>query len=73
MSVRRTDGPSWKIHVCSRNKCTLLENYKRLLLEKRNRYFGKLSRWLLLDNGVQIVFSFLVMKKQNRKRITNKI
>ena len=35
MSVRRTNGPSWKI-------------IKRLLLEKKNRYFRKLSRWLLL-------------------------
>ena len=35
MSVRRTDGPSWKI-------------IKRLLLEKKNRYFRKMSRWLLL-------------------------
>ena len=26
MSVRRTDGPSWKIHVCSTNRWTLLKN-----------------------------------------------
>ena len=35
MSVRGTNGPSWKI-------------IKRLVLEKKNRYFRKLSRWLLL-------------------------
>ena len=37
MSVRGTNGPFWKI-------------IKRLLLEKKNRYFRKLSRWLLLKN-----------------------
>ena len=35
MSVRGTNGPSWKI-------------IKRLFLEKKNRYFLKLSWWLLL-------------------------
>ena len=75
VSVRGTDGPSWKIRVCSGNRWTLLENsclfgeqmdppgkflsvrgtdgpswkiIKRLLLEKKNSYFGKLARWLLL-------------------------
>ena len=41
MSVRRTDGSSWKIYVCSRNKWTLLENYKKV---GYNRYLWKLSR-----------------------------
>ena len=49
MSVRRTDGVSWKIHVCSRNKWTLLENYKKVAPgKKRTDIFEKLSRWLLL-------------------------
>ena len=39
MSVRRTDGSSWKIHVCSRNKWTLLKIIKRLLLEKKTDIF----------------------------------
>ena len=41
MSVRRTDGPSWKIHVCSRNKWTLLENYKKVAPGKKEQIFSK--------------------------------
>ena len=60
MSVRGKNGPSWKI-------------IKRLLLEKKNRYFRKLSRWLLLvhTKTVKIAtskthFSTLKMKNSNR-------
>ena len=41
MSVRRTDGPSWKIHVCSTNKWTLLENYKKVAPGKKEQIFSK--------------------------------
>ena len=41
MSVRGTDGPSWKIHVCSRNKWTLLENYKKVAPGKKEQIFSK--------------------------------
>ena len=41
MSVRRTDRPSWKIHVCSRNKWTLLENYKKVAPGKKEQIFSK--------------------------------
>ena len=41
MSVRRTDGPSWKIHVCSKNKWTLLENYKKVAPGKKEQIFSK--------------------------------
>ena len=41
MSVRQTDGPSWKIHVCSRNKWTLLENYKKVAPGKKEQIFSK--------------------------------
>ena len=35
------DGPSWKIHVCSRNKWTLLENYKKVAPGKKEQIFSK--------------------------------
>ena len=41
MSVRLTDGPSWKIHVCSKNKWTLLENYKKVAPGKKEQIFSK--------------------------------
>ena len=41
MSVRRTDGPSWKIDVCSRNKWTLLENYIKVAPGKKEQIFSK--------------------------------
>ena len=41
MSVRRTDGPSWKIHVCSRNEWNLLENYKKVAPGKKEQIFSK--------------------------------
>ena len=50
MSVRRTDGPSWKIHVCSRNKWTLLENYKRVAPGKKEQIFSKTVSVALLLN-----------------------
>ena len=40
MSVRQTDGPSWKIHVCSRNKWTLLENYIKVAPGKKEQIFS---------------------------------
>ena len=39
--VRRTDRTSWKIHACSRNKSTLLENYKKLAFGKKEQIFSK--------------------------------
>ena len=41
MSVRRTDEPFWKIYVCSRNKWTLLENYKKVAPGKKEQIFLK--------------------------------
>ena len=41
MSVRGTDGPSWKIHVCSRKKWTLLENYRKVAPGKKEQIFSK--------------------------------
>ena len=41
MSIRRTDGTSWKIHVCSTNKWTLLENYKKVAPGKKGHIFSK--------------------------------
>ena len=41
MSVRRTDRPSWKIHVCSRNKWTLLEKFKKVAPGKKEQIFSK--------------------------------
>ena len=41
MSVRRTDGPSWKIHVCSRNKWTLLQNYEKVAPGNEEQLFSK--------------------------------
>ena len=39
VSVKRTEkSSSWKISMCSMSNCGLLENFKRLLLEKKNRY-----------------------------------
>ena len=37
--VRRKDGPSWKIYVCSRNKWTLLENYKKVAPGKKEHNY----------------------------------
>ena len=35
------DRPSWKIHVCSKNKWTLLENYKKVAPGKKEQIFSK--------------------------------
>ena len=42
MSVRGTNGHSWKV-------------IKRLFLKKKNRYFRKLSRWLLLKSHSEML------------------
>ena len=64
MSVRRTDEPSWKIHVCSRNKWTLLENYKKVAPGKKEQIFSKTvsvaaSVFRNKDNDVRCYSTFI--------------
>ena len=57
MSVRRTDGPSWKIHVCSRNKWTLLENYKKVAPGKKEQIFSKTVSVAASDTTIYITIN----------------
>ena len=59
----KTNGPS--------------ENYKKVVLEKKNRHFRKLSRWLLLlheineimINKLPYTFNFLVKLSKNTLKV----
>ena len=66
MSVRRTDGPSWKIHVCSRNKWTLLENYKKVAPGKKEQIFSKtvsVAASGLSGNFSQIIYDAIFLEQ----------
>ena len=78
----------WKTHVCLRNKWTLLENpclfeeqmdppgklYKDCSWKKKNRYFRKLSPWLLLHitgKRQTVVNKYTLFYIRTRTRGTN--
>ena len=73
MSVRGTDGPSWKIHVCSKKNWTLLENYKKVAPGKKEQIFSKTvsvaasdcNLWLESKNAVFNTIRRIIFHQNN--------